>query len=157
MRLRSGVDRPGTCLNNRPWPRCAKGKDPDAKCGKHAVLRRYPFYLAYENSNDVDYVTEKVFHALEARPPTRLARSSRPAAAPHTRLASPPGPPRHLAVRATEPPPSPSPQAGVLPVYFGAPNVADFVPPRSLVSARDFDSVDAVAARPPVESGAHPL
>ena len=54
------------------------------RCSKHGVLRRYPFYLAYENSNDADYVTEKVFDALES---------------------------------------------GVLPVYYGAPNVDDFVPP----------------------------
>ena len=52
------------------------------------MLRRYPFYLALENSDEVDYVSEKVFHALEA---------------------------------------------GVLPVYNGAPNIADFLPPHSVI------------------------
>ena len=50
-----------------PTPASKKGLGPPTeRCGKHAVLRRYPFYLAYENSNDSDYVTEKVYHALEA-------------------------------------------------------------------------------------------
>ena len=73
------------------------------KCGKHAVLRRYPFYLAFENSDEEDYVSEKVFHALEA---------------------------------------------GVLPVYNGAPNIADFVPPHSVVDVHDpafGGSLDKVA------------
>ena len=65
-KLVGGVDRPGQCMNNRPWPMCREaGKEPK-KCGKHALLRNYPFYLAFENSIDVDYVSEKVFHALEA-------------------------------------------------------------------------------------------
>ena len=72
-----------------------------SKCGKHAVLRRYPFYLAFENSNEEDYVSEKIFHALEA---------------------------------------------GVLPVYLGAANVAEFVPPRSVVQVADFDGVEKLAA-----------
>ena len=97
-RLRGGVDRPGSCLNSIPWPRCAASAAAAAaaghgKCGKHAVLRRYPFYLAFENSDDEDYVSEKVFHGLEA---------------------------------------------GVLPVYLGAPNVAEFVPPSSVVEVRQF-------------------
>ncbi len=97
-RLRGGVDRPGSCLNSIHWPRCAASAAAAAaaehgKCGKHAVMRRYPFYLAFENSDDVDYVSEKVFHGLEA---------------------------------------------GVLPVYLGAPNVAEFVPPSSVVEVRQF-------------------
>ena len=68
---------------------------------QHAVLRQYPFYLALENSDEPDYVSEKVFHALEA---------------------------------------------GVLPVYAGAPNVADFLPERSFVDARQFGgSLEALA------------
>ena len=100
-KLAGGVDRPGSCLHSVAWPSCEmpKGGLP-ARCGKHAVLRRYPFYLAYENSADTDYVTEKVFHALEA---------------------------------------------GVLPVYLGAPNVVDFVPPHSVVRRSDFASVAALA------------
>ena len=57
-------------------------------------------YLAFENSNERDYVTEKVLHALEA---------------------------------------------GVLPVYLGAPNVAEYVPAGSLVQRRDFNSSAALA------------
>ena len=53
----------------------------------------YPFYLAFENSDEHDYVSEKVFHALEA---------------------------------------------GVLPIYNGAPNVDDFVPPHSVVDLKKF-------------------
>lgn len=97
--LPGGVDRPGGCLNSRPWPRCERASKPAGKCSKHAVLRGYPFYLAFENSNEEDYVSEKVYHALEA---------------------------------------------GVLPVYMGAPNVADFVPPDSLVRADTFDSTEAL-------------
>ena len=67
--LRGGVDRPGLCLNSRRWPECPGsdgGGEGAKKCGKHAVLRQYPFYLAIENSDEDDYVSEKVFHALEA-------------------------------------------------------------------------------------------
>ena len=45
---------------------------PGLKLGDHTrfggkkIYRNYPFYLAFENSIDVDYVSEKVFHALEA-------------------------------------------------------------------------------------------
>jgi len=113
--LPGGVDRPGLCLNSLPWPQCAahhhgkaggggggEGGGGPSKCGKHAVLRRYPFYLALENSDEPDYVSEKVFHALEA---------------------------------------------GVLPVYNGAPNVADFLPPGSFVDAKAFGgSVDKLSA-----------
>jgi hypothetical protein len=34
--------------------------------GKIETVARYKFYLAWENSNTPDYVTEKVYHALEA-------------------------------------------------------------------------------------------
>ena len=71
-----------------------------AKCGKHAVLRRYPFYLAFENSNEDDYVSEKIFHALEA---------------------------------------------GVLPIYLGAANVEEFVPPHSVVRAAAFSGAEELA------------
>ena len=36
-------------------------------------------------------------------------------------------------------------EAGVLPVYLGAPNVADFVPPHSVVRRADFASAAALA------------
>ena len=37
-------------------------------------------------------------------------------------------------------------EAGVLPVYLGAPNVADFVPPHSVVRRADFASAAALAS-----------
>ena len=92
--LRGGVDRPGLCLNSVKWPACSKSQGGSkGKCGKHAVLRAYPFYLALENSDELDYVSEKIFHALEA---------------------------------------------GVLPVYNGAPNIDDFVPANSVVDLKAF-------------------
>ena len=67
------------------------------------MLRRYPFYLAFENSDETDYVSEKVFHALEA---------------------------------------------GVLPVYAGAPNVADFVPPNSVIELSSFGAAPSPIISP---------
>jgi len=71
-----------------PWPSCG-GK----ACSKHGALRRYPFYLAWENAHERDYVSEKAFDGLEA---------------------------------------------GVVPVYLGAPNGPDFFPPKAAVFAADF-------------------
>ena len=96
--LPGGVDRPGSCLQSVPWPACTKGskgkgggrrgRDEQERCGKHAVLRRYPFYLAYENSADPDYVTEKVCtcptHVPRAHMPAR-PQAPRPQALPCTR------------------------------------------------------------------------
>ena len=31
--------------------------------------------------------------------------------------------------------------AGTVPIYFGAPNIAEFVPPHSVINVRDFDSM----------------
>jgi hypothetical protein len=62
-------------------------------------MQHYLFYLAYENQNTVDYVTEKLWGPL---------------------------------------------QAGVVPVYYGAPNVLEHVPNHSIINARDY-SVNELA------------
>eukprot|EP01112_Ceratiomyxa_fruticulosa_P010385 TRINITY_DN2748_c0_g1_i1.p1 TRINITY_DN2748_c0_g1~~TRINITY_DN2748_c0_g1_i1.p1 ORF type:complete len:392 (+),score=75.01 TRINITY_DN2748_c0_g1_i1:110-1177(+) len=49
------VDSYGKCLHNTDFP------DDGGKLG---VLNQYKFYLAFENSNYVDYVSEKVYDAL---------------------------------------------------------------------------------------------
>lgn len=82
----------GRCGTSR-WPSCG-----DQRCSKLGALRQYPFYLAWENSAEEDYVTEKVFDALDA---------------------------------------------GVVPVYLGAPNAAMFLPPNSTL----FISADEPAGR----------
>lgn len=71
------VDSYGKCLHNRDLPEDAGIRT------KLRTIARHRFTLAFENSNCVDYVTEKFFQALEA---------------------------------------------GSVPVYMGAPNVADFAP-----------------------------
>lgn len=94
------ADSLGRCGRTAPWPACADGKP----CSKHGALRRYPFYFAAENSEVDDYVTEKVYDALEA---------------------------------------------GVVPVYMGAPNAAEFLPPGSalFVPAQANASAAAELAR----------
>jgi len=62
---------------------------------KNSVVRKYPFYLAFENSNLTDYVTEKLYTGFFA---------------------------------------------GVVPVYWGSPEVAKVAPPHSFVDANRFDS-----------------
>lgn len=48
------------CNNNMKWP------DDIPRGDKVALLKRYTFYLAAENSNSWDYVTEKVYDSLQA-------------------------------------------------------------------------------------------
>uniref|UniRef100_A0A7S1YD15 Fucosyltransferase n=1 Tax=Sexangularia sp. CB-2014 TaxID=1486929 RepID=A0A7S1YD15_9EUKA len=68
---------------------------------KVAVLSHYPFAFAFENVQEVDYVTEKVWNALEA---------------------------------------------GSVPVYWGAPNVNEFLPdPSAILNVADYASLDEVA------------
>lgn len=83
------VDSYGRFLTNR------KLREPDrGPATKLAVISRYKFCLAFENSRTVDYVTEKFFHPL---------------------------------------------MAGSVPVYRGAPNIADFAPgEKSYIDADDF-------------------
>ncbi|KAH7694191.1 core alpha 1,3-fucosyltransferase [Aphelenchoides avenae] len=45
--------------------RCVNKRVPDGGARERMLRRVYKFFLAFENSNCVDYVTEKFFHALE--------------------------------------------------------------------------------------------
>jgi hypothetical protein len=90
------VDSYGRCLNNRALV------DDRGSATKLETIARYPFTLAFENSNAVDYVTEKFFDPLIA---------------------------------------------GSVPIYMGAPNVADFAPgPGSFIDVRDFAGPRQLAA-----------
>eukprot|EP00455_Lapot_gusevi_P018094 TRINITY_DN1980_c0_g1_i6.p1 TRINITY_DN1980_c0_g1~~TRINITY_DN1980_c0_g1_i6.p1 ORF type:complete len:403 (+),score=11.29 TRINITY_DN1980_c0_g1_i6:147-1355(+) len=69
------IDSYGSCLKNKEWPRNAswvKGKSGDFSrknfYGEELfqLTRQYKFYLAFANSNCVDYVDEKVWRSLEA-------------------------------------------------------------------------------------------
>ncbi|KAI9301271.1 hypothetical protein BJ944DRAFT_169396 [Cunninghamella echinulata] len=51
------VDSYGSCLNNKPSP-----KDPTER---EQIMKHYKFYLAIENSNCDDYVTEKLFDTFQ--------------------------------------------------------------------------------------------
>ncbi|KAG7338587.1 TPR domain protein [Nitzschia inconspicua] len=62
---------------------------------KTEVMRSYLFHFSFENQKTPDYVTEKLWGALES---------------------------------------------GTLPVYFGAPNIREHVPPRSIIMVEDFTS-----------------
>jgi hypothetical protein len=50
----------GACLHNKDF----NASDSHSPRAKLEVIRRYKFYLAFENSNSVDYVSEKMFQAL---------------------------------------------------------------------------------------------
>ncbi|CAB9518822.1 Glycoprotein 3-alpha-L-fucosyltransferase A [Seminavis robusta] len=52
------VDSMGQCGPNAKWPKDAKNKQ--------ELLRKYLFYLAFENQNENDYITEKLWGALAA-------------------------------------------------------------------------------------------
>lgn len=91
------IDSYGTVLNNRTLPQPDRGI-----ATKRAVIGRYKFCIAFENSVAPDYVTEKLFDGF---------------------------------------------MAGAVPVYRGAPNVADFVPsPDSYIDANAFAGPAALAA-----------
>ena len=69
------VDSIGRCDNNAPWPQhfCSdinklqpSAQSPRCDDSKGEALRRYRFYLAFENTNEQGYVTEKVYDALDA-------------------------------------------------------------------------------------------
>eukprot|EP01134_Creolimax_fragrantissima_P002227 CFRG2227T1 len=85
------VDSLSTCMKNTVW-------DPNIReTDKMGMQRRYLFHLAWENGELTDYVTEKVYHAL---------------------------------------------QAGTLPVYHGAPNIDEYVPPGSIIKLSDYADTD---------------
>jgi hypothetical protein len=88
------IDSLSTCLHNAEPP-----ADFDMK-NKTSVMHHYLFYLAFENQNVDDYITEKLWGPFEA---------------------------------------------GVVPVYLGAPNVHDHVPPHSIIAVQDFASIPELA------------
>jgi hypothetical protein len=55
------LDSLGACMRTEEWPTDESGPLPTP-----AVLAKYPFYLAFENTNEAGYVTEKVYNALDA-------------------------------------------------------------------------------------------
>lgn len=57
------VDALSECLHNAEPP---EGVDDGGLGGKIAIMRSYLFHLAFENSNEEDYVTEKLFGTLQA-------------------------------------------------------------------------------------------
>jgi len=91
------VDSLSSCLGNTPWP----SDVPNIQSAKHIVLQRYLFYVAAENCNEIDYVSEKVYHALSA---------------------------------------------GNVPIYLGAPNIDQFVPPNSVLKVPQDRSGPSMAA-----------
>jgi len=65
----------GNCLRNRDWPQHEADLDPSKpplddrnkrKPGIIELMRHYKFYLAVENSNCLDYVSEKLFNTFSA-------------------------------------------------------------------------------------------
>ena len=88
------VDSVSSCLHNADVP---PGSD---KANKSSVLRKYLFYLAFENQCTEDYITEKMWGALGAGP---------------------------------------------IPVYYGATNIHEHVPPHSIINVGDFNSTDDLA------------
>lgn len=96
-----GVDSYGNCMRTVEWPAELLAQQRNKYAQKAIVMRQYRFYLAFENSNEPDYVSEKIYNALSE---------------------------------------------GVVPVYMGAPNVADYVPSRSFINVADFETPAALAA-----------
>jgi len=83
------VDSVSTCLHNAEVPEGTNRQN------KNEVLGKYLLYLAFENQNEDDYITEKLWGSFES---------------------------------------------GVLPVYFGSPNVKEHIPDKAVINVLDFDS-----------------
>jgi len=103
------VDSYGTCYHNKDMSQVdkdelSKEKIPEGHSvrdfEKEYIIRKYKFTIAFENSSERDYVTEKFFQPLEV---------------------------------------------GSVPVYFGAPNIADFAPKNSYINVNDFKSIKELA------------
>ena len=86
----------GKCLHNMDVEKITGSSESK----KNDVIKHYKFYFCFENSVYKDYVTEKVYHALDA---------------------------------------------GTVPIYYGAPNFADFVPKNSVIDVRKFASPKELA------------
>jgi hypothetical protein len=56
----------GACLNNVPINIQQNNQKQDRVLQKKNVIRPYKFTFSFENSETEDYVTEKLFEALEA-------------------------------------------------------------------------------------------
>lgn len=85
----------GSCLRNKS----GGGRNTN----KMDIMSKYKFCIAMENSNEIDYVSEKLWQAL---------------------------------------------QAGCLPVYYGAPNIAEFLPvpvKKIIINYADFGSPKALS------------
>jgi hypothetical protein len=82
------VDSLSRCLHNADPPNHLARND-----DKRLLQRQYLFHLAFENSKEEDYVTEKMWGTYES---------------------------------------------GTLPIYFGAPNILEHVPEKSIISVHDF-------------------
>jgi len=91
------IDSVSRCLHNRDPPPTPTDKKDD---NKNEILNQYLFYLAFENQNYNDYITEKLWGSLFG--------------------------------------------SGAVPIYYGAPNIHDHVPPNSIINVRDFPSIEAL-------------
>jgi hypothetical protein len=58
-----GVDSYGACMRTVEWP-AELLQQRNKYAQKAVVMRQYWFYLAFENSNEPDYVSEKIYNAL---------------------------------------------------------------------------------------------
>ena len=56
-----GVFAPSSCFHNMDWPQC-EGRE----CTKVEVIRDYKINLAFENGDSPGYITEKIYHSMEA-------------------------------------------------------------------------------------------
>ena len=56
-----GVASLGECLHNTDWPKC--GERP---CTKVEALKDYKFYLAFENGYSQGFITDRLYHAMQA-------------------------------------------------------------------------------------------
>ena len=110
------VDSVSQCLHNAE----AIGGTDD----KQAIMRQYLFYLAFENQCEPDYITEKLWGALESGTVGTFALL----------LVLPS---RWLLTFCFV--------CCLVAVYYGAPNALDHVPPNSIIHANAFDTPEDLA------------
>jgi hypothetical protein len=103
---------------------------------KMELLKGYKFYLAFENSNEEDYVTEKVYQGLRVGCVPSMWQSQNIVL---TSIAC-----ALLCVRVCACVRSTSNWIGLVltTVYMGAPNINEFVPsPKSIIAASNYSYV----------------